>query len=257
MSSLKLPYGNTLPILCIMSFVTKSQAQHLSLLSLLSGLQRDMRLLLSLLFSGLSNSNALSSPHWTSFPALVPSSGCFQGHWHPWWTTNCIQGEVAPTLDRAGESPILSGCAVLHAPQNSTCPLGCKGMLLALAEPDVTDTQILLCWAALKPLIFQSVPVSGTAPPQVQNLIFSFIELHAIFHCSVLQSIETPLQGFVTPGSFLMSKGKPRMKGVTRGEEDLQLTHSCIKFVSHSEKAVFHHLYSCIKFTIWSKEKPG
>lgn len=126
------------------------------------------------------------------------------------------------------------------------------------AEPDVTDTQILICWAALQPLIFQSVSVSGTAPPQVQNLIFSFVELHAIFDCLVLQSIATPLQGLVTPGGFLISKCKPRMEGVLRGGKIYnQLTCSCIKFVSHSEKAVFHHLYCYIKFTIWNKEKPG
>lgn len=54
-------------------------------------------------------------------------------------------------------------------------------LFLSLLSP---APQASSCWAALQPLIFQSVPVSTITLCQVQNPELSFVELHDIVLCS-------------------------------------------------------------------------
>lgn len=94
-------------------------------------------------------------------------------------------------LNTEGESPPdwLFMLGLMHP--KMPFALWLPGMLLAHIEP-VADQhpQIPSCWAALQPLISQSLPMFGLTLSQVQHLAVSFVELFATDNCPVL-----PLQG--------------------------------------------------------------
>lgn len=107
-------------------------------------------------------------------------------------TVHNIKGEAALTLDIAGDW--LDVLYLMHPKMRlaarACCWLSLSQLSWALPDP--------FCWAALQPLISQSVTVSGAAPSQVQNRAFYFLELHAIADHPVLWSIYIHLQGFLS-----------------------------------------------------------
>ena len=76
-------------------------------------------------------------------------------------------------------TPLTGWSAVFNTPHNAGCPPGCQGTLLAHNELAVNQQlQVPSHRAAVLPL------VSQTIPDKVRNLVFSFVELHAIDDCS-------------------------------------------------------------------------
>ena len=84
---------------------------------------------------------------------------------------------------------------MFHAPQDEVCPCGCQGTLLAHAELSVHQhPQTPFRRAALQSLLSLFMLVLGVPPSKVQKLSF-VLAFHAIDRCSMLQSIQIPLQG--------------------------------------------------------------
>lgn len=75
--------------------------------------------------------------------------------------------------------------------------------LLTPVEPLVNQhPQILFCRAAFQPFLSQFSLMSGITLSQMENLAFGCVQFHAIDDCSVLQSIQIPLQGLLSTSQF-------------------------------------------------------
>ena len=55
--------------------------------------------------------------------------------------------------------------------------------------------QVLLCKAALNPVLPQPVLILGIAPTQVQDLALGLVELHEVHVGPLLQPVKVPLGG--------------------------------------------------------------
>lgn len=95
-------------------------------------------------------------------------------------TTCSIQGQAAPALNIAWESPLLTGYVVFSAPHKAFCPFVVRACLLAHAEPAITSSpcpSLLGCSPVIHP---QGCALSSNALSQVKHLTFFFFEFHAI-----------------------------------------------------------------------------
>lgn len=150
-----------------------------------------------------------TSPQKTNIPdllsALLHYSACFQGPLHPFSVVKLRTVHNIPrwgwiNVKYTGRITSPNQLAICdNAFQNVFYPLGCWDTLLAHVEflgtsiPSSSYTELLS-----HHLSSNSVHVLRITPPQVQYLVFSFVEFHAIADCPMLWCIQISLQ-FLIP----------------------------------------------------------
>ena len=83
-------------------------------------------------------------------------------------------------VERENHFPCPAGHASFDVAQNTVGILGCKHTKLAHKHIIKQQSQVLLLWAALNPLITQPVFVLGVALTQMQHLALGLVDLHEV-----------------------------------------------------------------------------
>lgn len=83
-------------------------------------------------------------------------------------------------VERENHFPCPAGHASFDVAQNTVGILGCKHTQLAHNHIIKQQSQVLLLWAALNPLITQPIFMPGTAPTSVRDLTRDLVELPGV-----------------------------------------------------------------------------